>query len=73
MSFIFLIYSSCCHFVWQSGNICRNIGRGHYEEHFCEIILNLDQWLRRCHLKIFLFLDMVAILMDRVKQFVQFW
>ena len=22
-----------------------NFGRGHYEEHFCEIILNLDQWL----------------------------
>ena len=22
-------------------------GRGHYEEHFCEIILNLGQWLRR--------------------------
>ena len=32
-----------------------NFGRGHYEEHFCEIILNLDQWFRRrCHLKIFL-------------------
>ena len=27
-------------------------GRGYYEEHFCEIILNLDQWLwRKCHLK----------------------
>ena len=22
-------------------------GRGNYEEHFCEIILNLDQWIRR--------------------------
>ena len=32
-----------------------NFGRGHDEEHFCEIILNLDQWIRRrCHLKIFL-------------------
>ena len=28
-------------------------GRGYYEEHFYEIILNLDQWLRSC-LKIFL-------------------
>ena len=29
-----------------------NFGRGHQEEHFCEIILNLDQWFRRrCHLK----------------------
>ena len=25
-----------------------NIGKGHYEEQFCEIILNLDQWFRRC-------------------------
>ena len=23
-------------------------------EHLCKIILNLDQWFRRCHLKIFL-------------------
>ena len=23
-----------------------NFGRGHYENNFCEIILNLDQWLR---------------------------
>ena len=30
-----------------------NLGRGHYEDHFCEIILNLDQRLR-CPLKIFL-------------------
>ena len=32
-----------------------NFGRGLYEEHFCEIILNLDQWFRKkfC-LKIFL-------------------
>ena len=30
-------------------------GKGHYEEHFCEIILNLDQWFRRrCRLKYFL-------------------
>ena len=32
-----------------------NVGRGHYEEHFCEYILNLDQrFRRRCRLKIFL-------------------
>ena len=31
----------------------------HYEEHFCEIILNLDHWYRRrCPLKIFLFLEL---------------
>ena len=28
-------------------------GRGHHEEHFSKIILNLDQWFRRCYLKIF--------------------
>ena len=29
-----------------------NFGRGHYGEHSCEIILNLDKWFRRrCHLK----------------------
>ena len=28
-----------------------NFGRGHYGEHSCEIILNLDQCFRRCCLK----------------------
>ena len=27
-----------------------NFGRGYYEEPFCEIILNLGQWFRRCPL-----------------------
>ena len=32
-----------------------NFVRGQYEEYFCEIILNLDQWFRRKgRLKIFL-------------------
>ena len=31
-----------------------NFGRRHYEEQFCEIILNLDQWFRRSCLKKFL-------------------
>ena len=30
-----------------------NFGKGHHEQ-FCEIILNLDQWLRRGRLKTFL-------------------
>ena len=30
-----------------------NLGRGHHEVHFCEIILDLDKWLR-CRLKDFL-------------------
>ena len=30
----------------EQNGLC-NFGRGHYEEHFCEIILNLNQWFRR--------------------------
>ena len=30
-----------------------NFGRGQHEEHSCKIILNLDQWFSRCHLKDF--------------------
>ena len=37
----------------QPNHFC-NFGRVHYEEHFCEIILNQGQWFRRCHLKTFL-------------------
>ena len=29
-----------------------NFGRGHHEEQFCEIILNLDQWFNSCHLEL---------------------
>ena len=46
--------------LWQplcsadQNHLC-NFGRRYYEEQFCEIILNLDQWFRRkCHLKVFL-------------------
>ena len=31
-----------------------NFGRWHYGEHSLEIILNLDQWFRRCWLNFFL-------------------
>ena len=32
-----------------------NFGTEHHEEYFCEMILNLDQWLKwRCHLMIFI-------------------
>ena len=30
----------------EENHLC-NFGRGHYEEHFCEVILNLDQWFRK--------------------------
>ena len=44
---------------WQplclvKGNHLCNFGRRHHGEQFCEIILNLDQWFRRCYLKTFL-------------------
>ena len=39
-------------FCSEQPNHLSNFSRGHYEEHFSEMILNLDQWLRRrCHLK----------------------
>ena len=42
-----------------------------YEQHLCEIILNLDKWLRRrCHIKIFLFL--AAKLFGVAERFVQY-
>ena len=38
-------------------------GRGHYGEQFCETILTLNQWFKRCHVKIFLSTALVAILL----------
>ena len=35
----------------ERNNLC-NFGSGYLEEQYCEIILNLDLWFRRCHLKI---------------------
>ena len=38
----------------ERNHLC-DFGGRHYEKHFCEITLNLDQWFRRrCRLKIFL-------------------
>ena len=37
----------------ERNNLC-NFSRGYYEEQFREDYLNLDQWLRRCLLKVFL-------------------
>ena len=37
-------------FCSEEWNHLCNVGKGHYEERFCEIILNLDQWFRmECH------------------------
>ena len=34
----------------KQNHLCK-FGRGYQEEQFCEIILSLDKWFRRCHLK----------------------
>ena len=59
----------------EQKHLC-NFGKGHYEEQFCEIITNLDQWFRRrCLLKIFHFLSgaLAALLFNGAYPFVQFW
>ena len=50
-----------------------NFGRGNNEEHFCEIIFNLNQWFWRCLLKDFLSGALLALLFGGAKPFVQFW
>ena len=41
--------------LWQwSGTILCNFDRWYQEEQFCELILNLIHWFRRCHLKNFM-------------------
>ena len=37
----------------KRNHLC-NFGSRQNEEQFCESILNLDQWFRRCRLKIFI-------------------
>ena len=42
-------------FIFSSGGlVVTGYGRGHHEERFCKITLNLSYWLRICHLKTFL-------------------
>ena len=51
-----------------------DFGREHsYGEHLCEIILNLDQWFRRCHINNFLSTALAAILFEGMELFVQVW
>ena len=61
------------HFCSVERNHLGNFGREYYEEQFCEIILNLDQWFRRrCHLKYFLSGALAALLFGGAEPFVQF-
>ena len=57
--------------VEQNG-LCE-FGRGNYEEHFCQILLNLSWWLSRCWLpvQIFLFLELAAFFFSGVEMFVK--
>ena len=47
-------------------------GRGYYEEQFCEFILNLGQWFRKCRLKDFLSGALAALMFSGVEPFLQF-
>ena len=49
-----------------------NFGRGYHEKQFCELIMNLDQWFRRCCLKCFLSGALVARLFSGAEPFMQF-
>ena len=51
----------------EQNHLC-NFGRGHYEEQFCEIILNSGQWSRRCRLKDFLSGALAALLFSGVEK-----
>ena len=57
---------------YLEGNCLCIFGGQHYEEYFCDIILNLDQWLGD-FFKHLSFLTLVAILLSRAEKFVQFW
>ena len=56
----------------ERNHLC-NFGSGHYEECFCEIILNLDQRLRRCFFKNISYLKaLVTFLFSGVEPVMQF-
>ena len=55
----------------ERNHLC-TFGRGCYEEQFYEIILNMGQWFRRCHLKDFLSGALAALLFGAAEPFVQF-
>ena len=61
-------------FCLAEWNHFSNFDKGASEKHFCEIILKLGPWpRRRCHLKVFLSLALMAILFSGVELFRQFW
>ena len=55
----------------ERNHLC-NFGRGYQEQQFCEIILNLGQWFRRCLLKDFLFGALATLVFRGAEPFMQF-
>ena len=55
-----------CSVEWKK--LCK-FGRRHHKEQFCEIILNLDLWFRRCRLKDFLSGALVQIVWNHLCNF----
>ena len=53
------LWRPCYSAEWN--HLC-DFGKEHYEEQFCENVLNFDQWFRRCHLKDFLSGALAALL-----------
>ena len=56
----------------EQNHLC-SYGRRHHEEQFCEIILNLDLWLRRCRLKDFLSGALATLVFSGAEPLMQFW
>ena len=50
-----------------------SFSRGYHEKQFCEIILNLDQWFRRCCLKDFLSRALAASMFGGLETFTLFF
>ena len=70
----FSIFSSGMPFCSEEQNHFSNFGTWSPKEHLCEIILKLGHWpRRRCRLKVFLFLALVAILFSKLEPIKQFW
>ena len=61
--------AALCSAEWN--HLCY-FGRGYYEEHFCEINLNLGQWFKRCCLEDFLSGTLAALLFGGVEPFMHF-
>ena len=61
----------CLPFCLAEQHLCKFYKR-YPEEQFCEIILNLDLWFRRCRLNDFLSGALVALVFSRADPFMQF-